>query len=61
LLLGHRSERAALPVGTGAAGAEIVGHRRGAVSKEEEKREEGGAKMLACLVLWAPAMEEEEF
>jgi hypothetical protein len=31
------------------------------VSKEEEKREEGGAKMLACLVLWAPAMEEEEF
>ena len=60
MLLGHRSERAALPMGAGPAGAEIAGHRRGAVLEEEEKKEGGGAKM-ACLVLWAPAMEEEKF
>ena len=61
ILLGHRSERAARPGGAGPAGAEIVGHRRGVVSEEEKKQGEGGAKILACLVLWAPAMEEEKF
>ena len=60
ILLGNRSVRAAQPVGAGLEGAEIVGHRRGAVSEEEEKKEGGGAKM-ACLVLWAPATEEEKF
>ena len=61
ILLGNRSVRAAQPVGAGLEGAEIVGHRRGAVSEEEEKKEEGEAKTLARLVLWAPAMKEERF
>lgn len=58
-LLALRSERAAQPFWARPAGAETKGHRRGPLLGA--KQEEGGSKMLACLVLWAPALQKESF